>query len=330
MAQLVTKSKSLKSTLLDKPIFRDEFIADMTNFMWSFINEDVVKSILNDVGLKHINIKNKADIQDDDFSISTGTDYRNSIVFKGTEDDGHYVYVDNELNYYGTYEDQILYNHQDDGICHGYSLLLCLVKNDKFVTPNTISRFPLTHYLTKKNATDAVLKNGTVFYKSYILDTYIAILKLYKYLIQTKASAKSKLSIWENAMVKHFGDYKTDIINSNSKKRFKLSTLNVSKEIEKIIDIELIYLEGLKTLSLNSLTPDEQEPNIHLKLKPKFKPIAPDIRMFSPQMVSGMAGVITSPIVKTIKTKPIIKKVIPQLNITTRSRTRKMTVAPVI
>ena len=62
--------------------------------MWQFINPDMISYILN------INVSYKKDIYDYKFK----KQHKNTICFKGDEDDGHYVFVDDKLNDYGTIE----------------------------------------------------------------------------------------------------------------------------------------------------------------------------------------------------------------------------------
>jgi hypothetical protein len=84
--------------------------------MWQFINPDMISYILR------INVSFQKDIDNDVFK----TRHKNTICFKGDEDEGHYVFVDDNLNAYGTYEKNLLYRVEDDGVCHGAAISYAL------------------------------------------------------------------------------------------------------------------------------------------------------------------------------------------------------------
>ena len=98
------------------PIFTKKFMEIMYQNMWQFINPDMISYILR------INVSFQKDIDDDVFK----TRHKNTICFKGDEDEGHYVFVDDHLNAYGTYEKNLLYRVEDDGVCHGAAISYAL------------------------------------------------------------------------------------------------------------------------------------------------------------------------------------------------------------
>jgi len=89
-----------------------QFIDTMVKNMWDFINPDMIHYM---IGAK---IKYKETIADNRFTPS----FRNTICYKGSENSGHYVYVDNNLIANGTWENDLIYLDVDDGICHGAAM----------------------------------------------------------------------------------------------------------------------------------------------------------------------------------------------------------------
>jgi len=88
------KSRSPLKPKKPLPIFTAEFRDKMYKNMWQFINPDVIKYIFN------FKMSTKADINEENFTKK----YENTICFKGTPKEGHYVFVGKDLKAYGTYE----------------------------------------------------------------------------------------------------------------------------------------------------------------------------------------------------------------------------------
>lgn len=101
--------------------FRDE----MYDNMWQFMNQDTLKIILEQAGCGDIIISEKERVDDDDWMDGKGPrsdgSYKNTICFKGNNEDGHYVYINENNDVWGTYECQLIYK-TDDGMCHGGAL----------------------------------------------------------------------------------------------------------------------------------------------------------------------------------------------------------------
>lgn len=152
-------------------IFTKKFRDDMYKNMWQFMNTDMMENIFNQMN-KKIKITKKADIEDDDFTKK----FANSICFKGHEDEGHYVYVDENKIAYGTYENNLLARDQDDGVCHGVALIFALGES------GSKGKFPLV--ITPNKQKDDYKNN------------YISILSLYKWLIEQ--------GYWDKALKDNF------------------------------------------------------------------------------------------------------------------------------
>jgi hypothetical protein len=99
-----------------------DFVDTMKENMWQFMNGDTMQHILNLAGCQ-IGISYKEDVEDDDFSDER---YHNTICIKGPPDEGHYVFVDEDGDVTGTYENDLIDNEFDDGICHGGALTAAL------------------------------------------------------------------------------------------------------------------------------------------------------------------------------------------------------------
>ena len=84
--------------------------------MWQFINPDIIEYIFK------FKMSTKDDINDDNFT----EEYKNTICFKGTPEEGHYVFVGKDLKAYGTYESDLLFRPEDDGVCHGAAIAYAL------------------------------------------------------------------------------------------------------------------------------------------------------------------------------------------------------------
>jgi hypothetical protein len=107
-----------------KCILTAKFRKTLYDNMWGFMNLDVIQSLMTSMGC-NINYTTHPNIHDDNFNKI----HKNSICFKGTYENGHYVYVDNKREAYGSYEKGILSRDDDDGICHGVAMIYALAKN---------------------------------------------------------------------------------------------------------------------------------------------------------------------------------------------------------
>ncbi len=102
-------------------IFTRTFMKTMYRNMWSFMNEEMLKSMFPKMKVTH-----KCDINDDRFPAK----FAGSICFKGTKEEGHYVYVKKtgrgKYVGKGTYESGLLTRGEDDGVCHGAAIAFYL------------------------------------------------------------------------------------------------------------------------------------------------------------------------------------------------------------
>lgn len=110
---------------------KQSFVDTMYENMWQFINKDTIKHILKSANCK-VGISHKDDVNDDDFS---NKKFWNTICIKGPADEGHYVFVDATGEVTGTYENDLIDNTYDDGICHGGALTAALKSCDIDVKP---------------------------------------------------------------------------------------------------------------------------------------------------------------------------------------------------
>jgi hypothetical protein len=181
--------------------------------------------------------------------------------------------------------------------------LIALIKNDVYKTPNTITRFPKKYFEEKPDYHDGLFKNDKVYYKKYLLDTYIAILKLYKFLIEKDIEeimpdgSVVKEKLWFNVLKNNFPYYKSFISKNYTTKKGKinipkyLDVDDVIKSISYIVNTELLYLEGLLTESINTLSDLEQKSNLkHLK---GIEPPLQDFRLMAP-LDSSIKSYLTS------------------------------------
>lgn len=150
-------------------IFTQEFMDKMYTNMWTFMNPDMITNIFNQLKT-NIKITYKKDIGDDRFTKK----YENSICFKGTPEEGHYVFVVSNSEVYGTYENDLLTRDEDDGVCHGVALIFAL-KAKKIID------FP-------------IILNPTTREERRL--NYISILSLYRWLITS--------GLWDNALRDNF------------------------------------------------------------------------------------------------------------------------------
>ena len=151
-----------------KCILTAKFRECMYKNMWQYMNPDMLTFVLNNNTL----MSYKSDIEDDKF----GKKYANTICFKGSETEGHYVYISKALEALGTYECDMLSRDDDDGICHGASVAFYLNANYK-----QFGKFKLIPY-----------PSGVEEYRH----NYYTILNVYLYLIDS--------GMWDNALKEFF------------------------------------------------------------------------------------------------------------------------------
>jgi len=108
-----------------KRLLTNTFRDQMYDNMWQFMNPDTLKLVLDQAGCGDTIISEKKDVYDDNWLDGKGPrpdgSYRNTICFKGNTEDGHYVYINDNNDVWGTYECQLIYK-EDDGMCHGGAL----------------------------------------------------------------------------------------------------------------------------------------------------------------------------------------------------------------
>lgn len=147
-----------------------EFVDDMAKNMWTFMNEDMINHILKsatcDIGFTY-----KKRVDDDDFDDS----YRNTICMKGPRKEGHYVFIDNEGEVWGTYEMKLI-SSKDDGICHGGAILAAMNQCGYEIAKLT----PLPKSVRSRNG------------------NYRSILKLYEFIIEKGWWDKALKKYWYN------------------------------------------------------------------------------------------------------------------------------------
>jgi hypothetical protein len=102
-------------------LMSEEFVNGMYENMWQFINPDVILFILTKAGCPTKTSRQK-DMNDNVFKIR----HRDTICFKGSPTEGHYVYVSPDGCVTGTYENDLICS-KDDGICHGGALAAALI-----------------------------------------------------------------------------------------------------------------------------------------------------------------------------------------------------------
>jgi len=170
--------------------FRTEFSEGFRDIlyetMWTFINPKVIKDTFVDLDI-NIKISFKKSIDDDDFEYKK---YHNTICFKGNCDEGHYVYVDEKGEAYGTYEKNLLVQDLDDGVCHGVAMIYAYNLN------GGKEKFPI--FLGRKNRGDDIYKRTP----QQNLDNYRTILNFYLFLCNSEA--------WKETVNIHFGNDEED------------------------------------------------------------------------------------------------------------------------
>lgn len=116
---LRSKNGGVRPKMKDE-LMSEEFVNGMYENMWQFINPDVILFILKKAGCSTKTSRQK-DINDNVFKPR----HRDTICFKGSPTEGHYVYVSSEGCVTGTYENDLICT-KDDGICHGGALAAAL------------------------------------------------------------------------------------------------------------------------------------------------------------------------------------------------------------
>jgi hypothetical protein len=100
----------------------DEYMTTMYDNMWTFMNLDMITSVLSQAGCE-VRGTHVDDI-DDEESLKDPS-FWGTICQKGDEDAGHYVYIDRTGQVWGTYE-MNLTDDRDDGMCHGAAIAAAL------------------------------------------------------------------------------------------------------------------------------------------------------------------------------------------------------------
>jgi len=165
----INKKMSRKMQKKLPPILTQQFRNTMYDNMWTFMNPGMIKSMIN------VKTSEMDDVNDDNFE----NFHKNTICFKGDIDEGHYVFVDKNLNYFGSYEKELLSREEDDGICHGAAIAYAL--HSKARTKRDREKFELIDH---PQNSDEYRHN------------YKTILNVYIYLIESKK--------WDKALEKHF------------------------------------------------------------------------------------------------------------------------------
>lgn len=162
-----------------KPLLTEEFRNEMYKNMWSYINLDMIQTIFQQLGL-NLKVSRKKNINDYDYT--PAEKYKNTLCYKGKEDDdketGHYVYIDNNLQDWGTYENRLLASSEDDGMCHSVAIIFTLKASGIFG-----DNFPFPIIINPR-------------YKKDFIKNYISILSLYKWIIEE--------GYWDQALKEHF------------------------------------------------------------------------------------------------------------------------------
>ena len=149
----------------------DKFVNIMYENMWQFINLDTLEEILKMNGCD-VGISTKKNVNDEKFSKK----YRKTICFKGSPEEGHYVYVSHNGKVLGTYECGLI-SENDDGICHGAALAAAFIECGKlssafYSNPKTKEEMD-ENYKTILNTYIFIIENGTwdrALYKYFYTD----------------------------------------------------------------------------------------------------------------------------------------------------------------
>lgn len=165
---------------IDEIELTDNFRDIMYDTMWQFINPEVILEFLQKID-PTIRLSYKHDIEDDVF---IKPEFKHSICFKGEPGLGHYVYVKDgkPYNYFGSYENTLLVDGDDDGICHGVAMIFALHNcNHEDWKEFSKSEFPIIigkRYVDKEDNNEVKYRRTMKQNKS----NYINILKFYYYL----------------------------------------------------------------------------------------------------------------------------------------------------
>ena len=134
-----------------------EFVDTMYKNMWKFVNLDTIKTIMDLADCK-IKMTHKKLVENDSWNKS----FYKSICQKGTESEGHYVFIDAVGNVTGTYEGKMI-DAGDDGICHGAAMAAALNYCGHNVGPLTMNpneEQKTTNYRTIINCYKFIIKKG--------------------------------------------------------------------------------------------------------------------------------------------------------------------------
>jgi hypothetical protein len=168
---------------LSNIIFEEEFRDCMYKNMWTYMNSDMIEHIFGQLRIP-MKVGKKRGIYDKNF---TKKEHYNKIVFKGSKNDGHYVYVNDEGKAYGTIENKLLNGEEDHGVCHGVAIIYALNYLAPKYNPNLFIDYPIL----KSFKLISEPKTKREFKKNYII-----ICKLYDWLIST--------GLWNNALKDNF------------------------------------------------------------------------------------------------------------------------------
>jgi len=160
----VTKPKVTKIQYGGIEYLNQNFVDEMYNNMWQYMNIDTIQAILNNAGCNNISV-NSIIVNKFYNRRKKLPDNCNQIIHEYiNEEVGHYIYVDKNCTQHGTYENNLLHK-DDDGICHGAAIYYALTEcnSDKY---NFFGQI----YENSNNSQE-------------IKQNYITILKVYLYII---------------------------------------------------------------------------------------------------------------------------------------------------
>jgi len=223
--------------------FSRHFIREMRNNMWEYINMQVLKFILQKMGLpkkvkfvacaatdrtKALKEKNALHYENLDSEEEKYTRYRiDRDIPTGENLGGHYYYSDNTGSVWGSYEREIL-NNGDDGICHGVASIYTLMGNGLnegvYISPSN-ERFPFKFYINSKESR----------YKRGRAENYINILKFYLFLLES--------GLWELAMENYFYSIFFDAKTGRMKKTKKEKMEGIIEKLKSEIKYLQSYLD---------------------------------------------------------------------------------------
>jgi hypothetical protein len=124
-------------------LMTQEFVDQMRENMWQFMNLDTILYILEKAGCSS-GVSRHPNINSEVFE----EHHRDTVCFKGNINEGHYVYVCPRGTVTGTYENGLICS-DDDGICHGAALAAAL--NNCGYEMGPIVKNPKTILQKKKN-----------------------------------------------------------------------------------------------------------------------------------------------------------------------------------